>query len=295
MPTRIAWLLPASLLTGLLVAIPQDPARQEGLYFDSGGVQIHYTVDGEGAPVVLLHGLCGSIDLNWRRTGVIEALAEDHRVVAIDLRAHGKSATPDYAYGYGIELAKDVIRILDHLEIEEAHLISYSYGGTVALKILATWPERLISVVLGETSWARDGDDEAVEYYEDLADAFAGREGIGNLLRSLTPDGDAPPTEQQIAEISAGLEQVCDLQALDQLLRGSRELFVSTESLRQNEVPCLVLFGERSPPAVESVIAMEPVMGELELHAIEGATHSTAILHPDFLRECRAFLARTER
>src|SRR5438093_1162706 len=67
------------------------PAPQS---FDSKGVSIQYTVEGKGEPVVLVHGLFASAQLNWRLPGVIRALSRDYQVIAMDVRGHGHSGAP---------------------------------------------------------------------------------------------------------------------------------------------------------------------------------------------------------
>lgn len=50
--------------------------RAAGQYFDSNGVRLHYTVEGNGEPVILVHGLAANADLNWRYPGIIRLLAK---------------------------------------------------------------------------------------------------------------------------------------------------------------------------------------------------------------------------
>src|SRR5437764_612909 len=97
--------------------------------FDSRGVKIHYTVEGQGAPVVLIHGLHSSADINWRVPGTIKTLAAHYRVIAFDVRGHGHSDKPDKDDAYGVEMAEDVVRLMDHLKIDKAHIVGYSMGG----------------------------------------------------------------------------------------------------------------------------------------------------------------------
>ena len=99
-------------------------------FFDSNGVRIRYLEQGAGQPLVLLHGQGNNVDAAWVRTGVLANLSKDHRVIAMDLRGHGKSGKPHEAQAYGEELGLDVIRLLDHLRIERAHILGYSLGET---------------------------------------------------------------------------------------------------------------------------------------------------------------------
>jgi pimeloyl-ACP methyl ester carboxylesterase len=73
----------------------------EDKFFDAKGVKIRYVAVGRGAPVVLIHGFSSSLDANWGQTGVIDVLAKDFRVGALDVRGHGKSGKPHDASKYG--------------------------------------------------------------------------------------------------------------------------------------------------------------------------------------------------
>ncbi|HST08400.1 MAG TPA: alpha/beta fold hydrolase, partial [Gemmatimonadaceae bacterium] len=83
--SRLALLVASILLAPPLIAQDQ--------YFDSDGVRIRYVVEGAGGPVVLVHGFAGRLEA-WRTHGILENLARDHRVIAFDMRGHGKSAKP---------------------------------------------------------------------------------------------------------------------------------------------------------------------------------------------------------
>ncbi|HKZ50580.1 MAG TPA: alpha/beta fold hydrolase, partial [Dehalococcoidia bacterium] len=109
------------------------------------GVEIHYVQEGQGHPVILLHGLGGSI-YNFRST--IPAMAQSFRVVALDLPGFGLSERPrDRGYCFS-DLACLVRDLLDHLGIERAHVVGHSMGGMVAARLAARFPERVDKLVL---------------------------------------------------------------------------------------------------------------------------------------------------
>ena len=110
--------------------------------FDSNGVSISYTVEGKGEPVVLIHGLFASAQVNWRAPGIIRVLATNYQVIALDVRGHGASGKPTKESDYGVERADDVVRLLDHLKIKQAHLVGYSMGGMITLNVAARHPDR---------------------------------------------------------------------------------------------------------------------------------------------------------
>ena len=131
-------------------------AAAESQFFDAKGVKIHFLIEGTGEPVVLIHGLDSSARVNWQMPGTIDALAKDHQVIAIDLPGYGESDKPADPAAYGEQWVDDVILLLDHLNIRKAHIVGYSMGGMVALKLIAEHPERVISGTLGGAGWLRE-------------------------------------------------------------------------------------------------------------------------------------------
>ena len=136
---------------------PRSMAAPESQFFDAKGVKIHYLVQGTGEPVVLIHGMDSSARLNWELPGVMDALAGDHQVIALDLPGYGESDKPTDPADYGQAWVEDVILLLDYLKIEKAHIVGYSMGGAVALKLIAEHPDRVISGTLGGMGWLREG------------------------------------------------------------------------------------------------------------------------------------------
>jgi pimeloyl-ACP methyl ester carboxylesterase len=118
---------------------------------DSGGLQIHYEVVGDGRPIVLVHGFTQSFDTNWREIGWVDhLLARDRRVIGLDCRGHGRSGKPHDASAYaGNTMADDVLTVMDVLGVEQAELVGYSMGGWIALNLLARFPHRFLCVAAG--------------------------------------------------------------------------------------------------------------------------------------------------
>jgi pimeloyl-ACP methyl ester carboxylesterase len=131
-------------------------AAAESQFFDAKGVKIHFLIEGTGEPVVLIHGLDSSARVNWQMPGTIDALAKDHQVIAIDLPGYGESDKPADPAAYGEQWVDDVILLLNHLNIRKAHIVGYSMGGMVALKLIAEHPDRVISGTLGGAGWLRE-------------------------------------------------------------------------------------------------------------------------------------------
>lgn len=117
---------------------------------DVDGVTIAYADQGEGDAVVLVHGFAASVAENWERSGWVSMLARaKRRVVAIDLRGHGKSAKLYDPADYSLDIfVRDVVAIVEHLQLKKPDLIGFSLGARVVLQSLLQRPERFLLGVL---------------------------------------------------------------------------------------------------------------------------------------------------
>lgn len=145
---QTALVLVLSAVAGLAaLAAADDPAHK--FMSASDGVKIHYLELGRGTPVILIHGYTANAEGKWLKSGIAQALAARHRVIAIDARGHGQSDKPHDPLKYGPRMATDVIELLDHLKIQKAHVHGYSMGGGILAQLLARHPERLLTAVFG--------------------------------------------------------------------------------------------------------------------------------------------------
>ncbi|MCW5696883.1 MAG: alpha/beta fold hydrolase [Bauldia sp.] len=109
-----------------------------------------YLDEGDGEPVVLIHGFASNAAVNWLQTGWIDTLAKaGRRAVAMDNRGHGRSArfyaVADYALA---QMAGDVAGLLDRLGIETADVVGYSMGARIAAELALDAPARVRSLTL---------------------------------------------------------------------------------------------------------------------------------------------------
>lgn len=252
----------------------------------SDGVEIHYLVEGRGDPVVLLHGITGTAASNWGAAGIIGRLAEEFQVIAVDQRGHGKSGKPHDAASYGERMALDIVDLLDHLRLQQAHVVGYSMGGFITMKVVALAPDRLMSAVVGGAGWpSPELRDDAM--FDALAESLEGGNGGGPLVEFLWP-GEEPPTPEQVQAIGQAMVASNDQAALAAVVRGMSGLDVSAELLRMNKVPTLNIIGS-DDPLKPNADALVDVMQEHRLHVIEGANHMNTLSSPEFVDTVRAF------
>ncbi|HEY8680767.1 MAG TPA: alpha/beta hydrolase [Candidatus Dormibacteraeota bacterium] len=120
--------------------------------FDSGGVRIHYYLEGpeEGPPTVLVHGFCSNFQVNWVGSRWVETLSRaGRRVIGLDNRGHGRSDKPHDPDTYGPHMVEDVCNLLDHLGLEQVDYVGYSMGSQIGLRLLVARPDRVRRAVAG--------------------------------------------------------------------------------------------------------------------------------------------------
>lgn len=260
----------AALLLALLFTSCSNPLRRtEGSTFDSGGTPIHYTDEGEGPAVILVHGLAVNADLNWRRNGNIARLVRQFRVIALDLRGHGLSGKPHEAESYGVEMAEDILRLMDYLGISRTHMAGYSLGGKVALKFATMYPERLLTLAVlgfGHGAVADMG------YLELIAQDLENGKGMPPLVARLSGNNSGKPSLRHTLTVRLATRFLSDGRALAGVIRGLPQLAISKEALEELGLPCLTVVGELDPIR-QYAETMCDCISDCTMIVIEGADH----------------------
>ena len=241
--------------------------------FGSDGIRIHYTDDGAGPPVVLVHGLTSSAERNWRRPGVIDALvAAGRRVIAIDCRGHGESDKPHDPAAYaGTRMGDDVVALMDHLGIETADLAGYSMGGMIAASLLARRPERFRRVIIaGVGDWLLRAGDGQLRGVQAPRHGGPVRRAVGGWLmrriaRSMGNDPDA------LAAIAKAPRQP-----------------LGVTKLARVSIPVLLLVG-RSDRSAGTPAHLAAAIPGARIEKVPGS-HITAVIDPAFRRAMVEFL-----
>lgn len=225
--------------------------------FNARGVKIHYLLEGQGEAVVLIHGLYSSAAINWQLPGVIGELARDHQVIALDLPGHGRSDKPEKENAFGLQLADDVALLLDHLKIKKAHVVGYSLGGMVALKLIARHPDRVLSGTLGGMGWLPDGSP-----LQKTWEQMPAREGAG-----------LPPA----------------------FIHGIAKLALTEEELKKITAPIKIIVGDRDPVKGLYVAPLEKERKDWPIVTIADAGHINCIMKKQFRDEITAWVRKNSK
>jgi pimeloyl-ACP methyl ester carboxylesterase len=245
--------------------------------FHNDGIELAYRDEGEGDPILLIHGFASSIDVNWVGPGWFDVLKRDgRRVIAIDNRGHGASGKLYDPAFYGSDLmAGDAAALLDHLGVEAADVMGYSMGARIAALMAVRRPERLRSAILG-------GMGEGLLRGAPNADAIA--EG---LIAPSAEDVVNPMARmfRRFAEATGS-----DRKALSACMRMQRSL-VDEAMLATIAVPTLVAVGTEDDVSgdLDALVALIPGAQALP---IPRRDHNRAVGDRVFKEGVLSFLAR---
>jgi pimeloyl-ACP methyl ester carboxylesterase len=288
------------LVWGLLTRVIAGDGRAAEQSFDSQGVQISYIDQGAGEAVVLIHGFGLSADEMWMQspfapTPLIPLLAKEYRVIAPDLRGHGASGKPHDAASYGCAMAEDVVRLLDHLGVRKTHVLGYSMGATVAGRLLASHPDRLLSVTFGGGGPVVHFSEEETQVIDATATSLEKGLGCVPLVMSLAPERGPRPSPFQASMISTMLLRGKDKLALAAVMRSQEGLAVTEEELARSAVPVSFVYGDReSRGKLERITTAVAALPQAEVMVLEGRDHVTTAANLKF-REALLKFVREHR
>jgi len=248
--------------------------------FSSDGVEIAYIDEGgegsRGTPVLLIHGFASNVATNWTATGWVGDLTKrGYRVIAFDNRGHGQSEKLYELAQYGAPLmAEDARRLLDHLSIPKAHVISYSMGARIAAFLALNHPGRVASLVFGGLG----------------INMVRGMAGTGPIAHALEAQSIEEVKNQAARTFRAFAEQTkSDLKALAACIRSARDP-ITAEALAGLTCPVLVAVGE-----TDVVGGSGPELAKLipgaQSFVIEGRDHMKAVGDRTFKEAVFSFLA----
>ncbi|GAA1620710.1 alpha/beta fold hydrolase [Actinoplanes couchii] len=120
-------------------------------YAEVNGINLYYEIHGSGKPVILLHGGLGSGEMF---TPMLPAFTADHQVILPDLQGHGRTADIDRPISLP-EMARDVAALIDHLGLVKPHVVGFSLGAGVALRLAIAAPEKVGRLVSGSAGIRR--------------------------------------------------------------------------------------------------------------------------------------------
>ncbi len=239
----------------------------EGAFASIDDIRMYYEVHGDGEPLLMIHGGFGSVEL-W--DGQVPKLAQHFRVITMDCRGRARTRDSDAPITYG-RMASDIVRLLDYLDIEAAHVVGHSDGGIVTLHLLLDYPDRLKSATLIGTPFShgvlRQGYKEEIRA---TMDRLRGGEDIVGMRARFNRFNDDPSRFRVVVD---KLERTWLTQPN-----------LSESMLGTIERPVLVVKADRDDyiPA-ESFDRLAVAIPRSELLFVPGGTHGIPATHAELL------------
>ena len=263
-------------------------------YFESDSCRIAYRAEGEGEPIIALHGF-GLTQASMR--GVVRKFSGGHRVITFDWRGHGKTETPpdDSAYAYAL-MRHDLESLMDHLGIASAHLVGHSMGGQIGLMLAISNPERVKSLTLIAGGPCRKVVDPAEEKtWLRAAERFANapQETVIAALASSTP---LVASESRDLDASS-LYSAARGPALARMIRGAfLNVETNDEACKALTVPLLCIVGERDASYLGEARRLHELVSDSKRVLIPDAGHLVHLERPgEVLNTMQKFMETCEK
>jgi pimeloyl-ACP methyl ester carboxylesterase len=222
-----------------------------GGYAPVNGLNMYYEIHGDGRPLVLIHGGGSTIQTTFGT--ILPLLAQRHKVIAVELQAHGHTSDRDSAESFSQD-AGDVAALLAYLKIDKADFLGFSNGGQTSIQIGISYPQIVNKLVIVSAFYERDGTIKG--FFEGLQNA-----NLGNM-----PE----PLRQAYLEIkndSAGLKRMFEKDRARMVqFTGWKD-----EDLASIKAPALIIAGDKDIVTPEHSVKMSKVIPNAELMIVPGS------------------------
>jgi pimeloyl-ACP methyl ester carboxylesterase len=243
--------------------------------FNHNSVELAFLDEGQGEPIVLVHGFGSSKEVNWVQPGWLATLkGAGRRVIALDNRGHGQSTKLyDSADYHTTKMAGDALALLDHLGIGRADVMGYSMGARIVAFLALERPDRVRTVVLGGLGMH-------------LVDGVGLPESIAEALEAPSINDVTDPQGRMFRAFADQTKS--DRRALAACIRGSRQV-LTREQAGTICVPVLIAVGTKDPIA-GSAEALAAIMPNARALPIPDRDHMLAVGDKVFKAGVQRFL-----
>lgn len=255
-------------------------------YAEVNGIRLYYETQGQGQPLVFLHGL-GSSTRDWEAQ--VPAFANDYQVITLDLRGHGQSDKPAGPYSLPL-FASDTVGLLEELGVGPAHIVGISLGGGIAFQIALDAPDRVKTLTIVNSGPSMGASLEDVKAEVERRAAIVQQMGMHAMGLALSGALFPKPEQAALRDTFVQRWSENDPRAYIEATRATVGWSV-TDKLGSIRCPTLVITADQDYSPVALKEAYVKAMPDARLVVISDAHHGTPIEKPEeFNRVLMEFL-----
>jgi pimeloyl-ACP methyl ester carboxylesterase len=232
---------------------------QSGKYATVNGLHMYYEIVGTGRPLVLIHGAASTIQTTFGR--LLPSLAKTHKIIAVELQAHGHSDNRDGRQISFEQDAGDVAALLQQLQIDRADIFGFSNGGTTALQMAIRYPGMVNKLIIASSMYKRAG--VAPEFWQ----------GIGKASFD-----DMPAVYKQAFLAINPSQEALHIMFSQCAVRMQQFTDIPDATISSIQAPALILCGDKDVPLPEHAVEMYRRMPHARLAIFPGG-------HGDYMGE----------
>ena len=227
-------------------------------YASVNGLKMYYEIHGAGSPLVLIHGGGSTIQTTFGR--VLPSLAKTHKVIAVEMQAHGHTADIDRPLSFEQD-ADDVAALLKKLDISKADIFGFSNGASTTLQLAIRHPELVNKIIVASTFYNKKG---AQSWFWDM-------------MAHATFEGMPQPFKDAFLKINADTNALHRMYERD-VARMQSFPDISEELMKRIKAPAFIIIGDTDVVRPEHAVEMYRLLPHSRLAIIPGG-------HGDYIGE----------
>jgi pimeloyl-ACP methyl ester carboxylesterase len=255
-------------------------------YLSVNGLKYYYKIQGEGEPLLMLHGGLGHIEMFGP---VIPLLAKSRQVIGVDLHGHGRTGLGDRKINL-MDIGNDLAVILTQLGYNQVDVLGYSMGGAVALRLAIQHPEKVRRLIIASAPYAKAG------FYPEM---LPQQEAVSSALAEAMKE---TPMYKSYVAIAPKPEDFPKL--LDRMGELMRADYDWSEDVKKLQMPVMLIYGDSDMVRLDHVVSFYNLLGgglkdagwgrenmsKNRLAILPGLTHYELFLSPRLATTALPFL-----
>jgi pimeloyl-ACP methyl ester carboxylesterase len=239
----------ANIITTILVgcfiglAFSQTQSQPRSGYVTVNGLKYYYSIQGQGEPLLILHGGLGQIEMF---EPVMPILGKNRQVIGVDLHGHGRTSLGDRKISL-IDMGDDMAVILKQLGYKQVDVLGYSMGGGVAFRLTVQHPDAVRKLVIVSAPYAQEG-----FYPEMLPQQAAVNSAIAEQMKET-------PMYKSYVKVAPNPGDFPKL--LDRMGELMRTPYNWAEDVKKLQMPVMLMYGDADMIKLDHVVSFYNLLG----------------------------------